>query len=178
MKSSIALLLILATFTLCFFGCKSNIPEEPATSNAVVHSYVNPFGETVAAPENIDPTEGGTTLPAQYVETINNVEIVFSSYYVYGNSVAEITNVVLDDDGFSVNAKGYADVKITAIGSRQDDMKIAYVAYDEAGEVVRRSHILADLKGVKEGDTVTERRLDFPREAVKIVFYNYIEPKN
>ena len=174
MKSALCLFLVLVTVTLCFFGC-SNIPEEPATTDTMTVSYVSPYGATAAAPINVDATEGGTTAPVQYVETTNNVEFVFSSYYVYKNSVAKINAVVLEDDGTTVNADGYADVEIIAIGSRKEDMKIAYTAYDENGEVVRSSFVLAKLDGVKEGDICENRRFDIPREAVKVVFSNYIE---
>lgn len=174
MKSALCLFLVLVTVTLCFFGC-SNIPEEPATTEIMKQSYVNPYGATAAPPVNIDPTEGGTTTPVQYVETTNNVEIVLSSYYVYKNSVAKITNIQIEDDGFSLDADGYADVEMMAIGSKKEGMKIGYTAYDENGEIVRKNHILATLDGVKEGDTCEGRRFTLPRETVKIVFHNYVE---
>ena len=174
MKSAISLFLVLVTVALCFFGC-SNIPEEPATSETMVQSYVNPYGATAAPPVNVDPTAGGTTIPVQYVETTNNVELVLNSYYVYKNSVAKITDIEIEDDGFSLRVSGFADVEIIDIGSRKEDMKIGFTAYDKDGNVVRRNHILADLDGVKKGDTCEERRFDFPREAVKIVFHDYIE---
>ena len=176
MKSAICLFLVLVTVTLCFFGC-SNVPEEPVTSETMVQTYVNPYGATAAPPVNIDPTEGGTTIPVQYVETTNNVELVLNSYYVYKNSVAKITNIELEDDGFSLRASGYADVEMMAIGSRKDDMKIGFTAYDKNGEVVRRNHILIELDGVKDGELCEDRRFDFPRETVKIVFYDYVEKK-
>lgn len=174
MKSALCLFLVLVTVTLCFFGC-SNVPEEPATTDTMTVSYVNPLGATAAPPVNVDPTEGGTTAPVQYVETTNNVEFVLSSYYVYKNSVAKINAVSLEDDGFSLNADGYADVEMIAIGSKKDGMKIGYAAYDANGELVRQSFILTTLDGVKEGDVCDGRRFDIPREAVKVVFSNYIE---
>ena len=174
MKSAICLFLVLVTVALCFFGC-SNVPEEPATSETMVQSYVNPYGATAAPPANVDPTAGGTTIPVQYVETTNNVELVLNSYYVYKNSVAKINAVELEDDGFSLAADGKADVEIMAIGSRKENMKIGYTAYDAEGNVVRSSYILAKLDDVKEGDVCEDRRFDIPREAVKVVFSNYIE---
>lgn len=174
MKSALCLFLVLVTVTLCFFGC-SNIPDEPATTDTMTVTYVNPLGATAAPPVNVDPTAGGTTVPVQYVETTNNVEFVFSSYYVYKNSVAKITSVELEDDGYSLNADGYADVEMMAIGSKKEGMKIAYAAYDENGEMIRSSFILANLDGVKEGDVCEDRRFDIPRETVKVVFSNYIE---
>lgn len=174
MKSALCLFLVLVTVTLCFFGC-SNIPEEPATTDTMTVTYVNPLGATAAPPVNVDPTEGGTTAPVQYVETTNNVEFVFSSYYVYKNSVAKINEVSLEDDGFSLAANGYADVEMIAIGSKKEGMKIAYAAYDENGEMIRSSFIMANLDGVKKGDVCEDRRFDIPREAVKVVFGNYVE---
>lgn len=174
MKSAISLFLVLVTVALCFFGC-SNIPEEPVTSETMVQSYVNPYGATAAPPVNIDPTEGGTTIPVQYVETTNNVELVLNSYYVYKNSVAKITDIELEDDGFSLRVSGFADVEMIDIGSKKEGMKIGFTAYDANGEVVRRNHILVTLDGVKKGDICEERRFDFPRETVKIVFHDYIE---
>lgn len=174
MKSALCIFLVLATIALCFFGC-SNVPEEPATTNTVTVTYVNPLGATAAPPVNVDPTEGGTTPPVIYVETTNNVEFVLSSYYVYKNSVAKIGNIVIEDDGFSLNADGYADVEMIAVGSRKDNMRIAYTAYDAQDNVVKSSYILAKLDGVKDGDVCNERRFEVPRDTVKIVFSNYIE---
>ncbi len=174
MKSALCLFLVLVTVTLCFFGC-SNIPDEPATTDTMTATYINPLGATAAPPVNVDPTEGGTTTPVQYVETTNNVEFVLSSYYVYKNSVAKINSVYVEDDGFSLNADGYAEVEMIAIGSKKDNMRIAYTAYDANGKVVRESYILATLDGVKEGDVCKDRRFEVPRDAVKIVFSNYIE---
>lgn len=174
MKSALCLFLVLVTVTLCFFGC-SNIPEDPATSEAVVYTYVNPYGETAAPPVNIDPTEGGTTAPVQYVEKTNDIELVLNSYYVYKNSVAKLSNIQIEDDGISVRASGYADVEMIAVGSKKEGMKIGFTAYDKDGNVVRRNHVFADLKGIGDGEVVAERRFDFPREAVKIVFHNYVE---
>lgn len=171
MKSALSIFLVLATIALCFFGC-SNVPEEPVTTNMATVTYVNPLGATAAPPVNAD---GETTAPVVYVETTNNVEFVLSSYYVYKKSVAKIGNIVIEDDGFSLNADGYADVEMIAVGSRKDNMRIAYTAYDAQGNVVKNSFILTNLDGVKDGDVCTERRFEVPRETVKIVFGNYIE---
>ena len=54
-------------------------------------------------------------------------------------------------------------------------MKIGFIGYDAEGNVVRDSFILVPLKGVKKGELVEDRRLDFPRECVKIVFCDYVE---
>lgn len=174
MKSLISVILAMTVIALCFFGCKSNIPEEPATTGSANFSYVNPYGQTAPNPANVTPSEG-QTFPIVYVETVNDVEIVLADYYVYGNSVAKINDIELKDDGISINADGYADVEVMEIGSRKDDIKIGFIAYDAKGEIVRRSYILVPLKGVKKGDTVERRRFDFPREATKIVFMDYVD---
>jgi zona occludens toxin (predicted ATPase) len=174
MKSALCLFFVLVTVTLCFFGC-SNIPEEPATTETIIQSYVNPYGETAAAPINVDPTSDGATAPVQYVEKTNNVEFVLSSYYVYKNSVAKINNIQIEDDGISISANGYADVEMIAIGSKKENMKIGYTAYDKDGNVVRKNYVLANLDGVKEGEICKERRFMIPRDAVKVVFSDFVE---
>lgn len=173
MKSTVCIFFAVIFVALCFVGC-SNIPEEPATTDTMKISYVDPYGETAAPPVNVD-NSGETTYPVKYIETVNDVEVVLSSYYVYGNSVATITDVKITDDGFSNSASGYADVRIDGIGSRKDGMKIGYTAYDKDGNIVRNSYLLAKLDGVKKGETCEDRRFDFPREAVKIVFYDYVD---
>lgn len=175
MKSFISVILAMTVIALCLFGCNSNnIPEEPATTGSANFSYVNPYGQTAPDPENVEPSEG-QTFPVIYIETVNDVEIVLADYYVYGNSVAKIKDIELKDDGISINADGYADVEVMGIGSRKDDIKIGFEAFDANGELVRKSYILVPLKGVKKGDTVERRRFDFPREAVKVVFSDYVE---
>ena len=176
MKSTISIFLVLICVALCFFGC-SNIPDEPATTSVVNHSYADPYGETVAPPVNADPEES-TTAAVKYLETINNVECVMSSYYVYGNSVATISDIKMEYEAFSsFPGNGYASVEMMGIGSKKNGMKIGYTAYNEAGEVVRESFMLAKLDGVKKGDTVAECRFDFPSETVKIVFHDYVAPE-
>lgn len=174
MKSLISVILATTVIALCFFGCKSNIPEVPATTGSANFSYVNPYGQTAPDPANVQPSEG-QTFPVVYVETINNVEIVQQDYYVFGNSVAKINNIELKDDGISINADGYADVEMMEIGSRKDDMKIGVKAYDANGNIVRNTYILVNLEDVKKGDVVERRRFDFPREATKIVLMDHVE---
>lgn len=172
MKKVISILLVVTFAALCLFGC-SNIPDEPPVTSAEKFTYVNPNGATVPVAENANPND--PEQPVRYIETINEVEFIFSSYHVYGNSVGTITDIEIDDDGFSLNVNAYADIRMDGIGSRNKGMKIGYTAYDKDGQVVRESHLLALLDGVKEGDTCEERRFDFPREAVKIVFHDYVE---
>lgn len=173
MKSLISIFLATLIVALCFVGC-SNVPDEAPTTAVANYTYVNPMGAVAPDPANVETTEG-QTFPTKYVETINDIEVVFSSYYVYNNNVATIENIEFEDDGFSVRANGFADVRVNAIGSRGDNMKIGYIGYDAEGNVVRDTFILVPLKGVKKGDLVEGRRLDFPRECVKIVFCDYVE---
>ena len=172
MKSTISIFLVLIAVTLCFFGC-SNIPDEPATTTVVNHSYANPYGEVVTPPANVDPSSAANE-PTKFVETINDVEFVVSDYNVYRNSVASIKDIELIYDEFSAfELTGYADVEVKAIGSRKDNIRIGYMAYDKAGEVVRDSFFLIPLDGVKEGDVVEECPFDFPEGTVKVVFSDF-----
>lgn len=174
MKSTISIFLVMVCVALCFFGC-SNIPEEPATTTIVNHSFANPYGETVAPPANADPSSG-TTAAVKYVETVNNIEFVVSDYNVYGNSVASIKDIELEYNAYSAfEVMGVASVEIMGIGSRKDNMRIGYIAYDKDGKVVRNSFLQAQLDGVKVGDVVTDCIFDFPEETVKIVFCDYVE---
>ena len=174
MKSTISIFLVMVCVALCFFGC-SNVPDEPATTTVVNHSYANPYGETAAPPANTEP---GNTEQAdvKYVETINNVEFVISDYNVYGNSVASIKDIKLEYNAFSAfELMGDASVEIKGIGSRKDNMRIGYTAYDKDGKVVRKSFLQAQLDGVKVGDVVEDCVFDFPGDAVKVVFFDYVE---
>ena len=171
MKSIISIFLVLVTVCLCFFGC-SNIPEEPVTTKIENHSYVDPYAETAPPAENASDFEG-QDVPVKYIEKINNVEFVLSSYYVYGNSVARIGNIEIVDYGLTHNASGYVDVEIMGIGRRKDGMKIGYTAYNAKGEIVKDVFVLASLEDAKEGDIIEDRRFEVPRDAVKIIFHDY-----
>lgn len=179
LKSIVGVTLSAAALLGCLTGC-SNIPKEPATTEVAQYSYVNERGMTLPAPANADPS-AKTTIG--YKSTVDTIDFELSSYYVYNNSVVEITDIELEDD-YTLNASGYATVKINALGnSRKDGVRVAYKAYDASGKLVRDSYILIPLKDVhfskddvrdaKVGDLIPDRRFDFPRETVKIVFENY-----
>lgn len=172
MKSTVSIILVLITVTLCLFGC-SNVPKEPATTSVEKYSYVNPYGETVAPPVNAEP---GKETSTKYVETLNDIEFVMSSYYVYNNCVAKINKVDLEYDQLLVNAvTGLADVEIMDKSLGEEWMKIGYVAYDKDGKVVRNTYLQASLKGNSKGDIVEKCVFDLPENAVKVVFTNYTE---
>ncbi len=172
MKSTISIILVMICVALCFFGC-SNVPEEPATTTVVNHSFVNPYGETVASPANTDVAPETTDAP-KYVETINDIEFVVSSYNVYGNSVAAIKDIKLEYNGYAAfEVTGVASIEIQAIGSRKDNMRIGYIAYDKDGKILRNTFVQAELDDVKVGDVVEECLFDFPEDTVKVVFYDF-----
>lgn len=173
MKSVISVILIVCALSLCLFGCKSNIPEQPAVTYSEQYTYYNPLGATVPATQ--DETEEGETASVQYVQTINNIQVVLEDYYVFGNSVAKISSIDIQDYGIG-NVNGYADVEMIAIGRRADGMRIGFRAYDAKGEIVRESYILAllDDKSISDGSVCENRRFDFPREAVKVEFFSYV----
>lgn len=174
MKSTISIFLVMVCVALCFFGC-SKLPEEPATTTVVNYSYVNPNGETVSPPANVDPNSD-TTAPVKYVETINNIEFVISDYNVYGKSVASIKDITLEYNEFSaLELMGVANVEIMSIGSRKDNMRIGYTAYNKDGKIVRKSFLQAELDGVKVGDVVGDCIFDFPEGTVKVVFFDYTD---
>lgn len=170
MKSTVSILLVLVTVALCLFGC-SNVPKEPATTSVENYSYVNPYGETVAPPAN---AESDNNISTKYVETVNDIEFVMSSYYVYNNCVAKINGIDLEYDQLLVNAvTGLADVEIMGKSLGEEWIKIGYVAYDKDGKVVRNTYLQASLKGNGKGDIVENCVFDLPEEAVKVVFSNY-----
>ena len=131
-KTVISATLALVIALLCFVCC-AKLPEDPVTTTAEKYSYVSPYGATAPVPDNQDEHPDATS--PQFVETINNVEVVFGSYYVYGKNAAKITSVDLRDTGISYNADGFVNVELLTVGSRSQDMKIGYTAYDKDGNV-------------------------------------------
>lgn len=171
MKSTISIILALALIVLCFAGC-SSIPKEPATTSVENHSYVNPYGEKVTPPVNA----ADKNTEDKYLETINDIEFVMSSYYVYNNCVAKITDIQLEYDSMLVDeVSGLASVEIMGKSLGEEWMRIGYVAYDKDGNVVKNTLFQASLKGVGKGDIVEKCVFDLPEETVKVVFQDYVE---
>ncbi len=172
MKSTVSIILALVLIALCFAGC-SNVPKEPATTSVEKFSYVNPYGEKVTPPVN---AETNKDTEDKYLETINDIEFVMSSYYVYKNCVAKITDISLEYDSMLVDeVSGLASVEIMGKSLGEDWMKIGYTAYDKDGKVVRNTHFQASLDGAGKGDIVEKCVFDLPDEAVKVVFFDYVE---
>lgn len=188
---SLASLLLVFSVLFSFAACntttkvpdytKPDIPEEIITDSA---TYVQRQYEAVTNAEPATSAEGeepatlaeGETTEApklELVERTGSLEIVKKNYFTYHNCVATIESIVFEDDGYSVDANGYANIKVTQIAKGESEMKIAYKAYDANGEICKDSYMLVKLEGVKEGDIVPDRRISLPREAVKIVFEDY-----
>lgn len=193
---SLASILLVFSVLFSFAACNTNpkvpeytkpdIPEEIITDSA---TYVQMQYETVTSAEGVTTAEGeepatlaeGETTEApkmQLVEKTGNVEVIKKNYFTYHNCVAEIESIIFEDDGYSVDANGYANIKVTQIAKGESEMKIAYKAYDANGEICKDSYMLVKLDGVKEGDVVADRRISLPRDAVKIVFEDYVPSSN
>lgn len=170
-KSIIAIIMVLATVATLFSGC-SGIPDEPPETSLEKYTYINPVGETVIANDEYLEKYGTNV---KYIKTINDVEISLNSYYVYSKNAATVDITSLDFDGVSVNAFGYVNINMIAIGKRADNMKIGYAAYDADGNMIYRSYMLLKLKGVKKNEE-NRHRFYFPTNSARIVFDNYTEP--
>ena len=189
---SLAALVLVFSVLFTFAACdgtqktpeytKPSIPEETITEAV---TYIQMQYETVTQAEGETKAEGEepatlaegetTEAPAmQLVEKTGNLEIIKKNYFTYHNCVATIESIVFEDDGYSVDASGYAAVKVTQLAKGESEMKIAYKAYDAEGNVCKDSYILIKLDGVKEGDIVADRRISLPRDAVKLVFEDYV----
>ena len=175
MKPVLKILIAAAIIVLCFAGC-SNIPDEPAVTSIEKYTYQDPFGMTAPVAENIEDYPG-MTQPLYYVATDHEIEVVQSSYYVYGNTVATMDNIVFDyaGTGFALRLSASADVTISAKGRSDDEMKIGYTAYDADGNKLDESAITVDISEMEDGDTFEDVLVQVPVESVKVVFHDYEE---
>lgn len=175
MKRFVCVILAASALALSFAGC-SSLPKDPAEEYTAQLTYVDPAGMTVVV---TNPDTGKTEIKG--IETVGNIQLVFEDYYVYGKSVAKITDVEIQDLGIG-SVRGFADVEMITVGTRKNGMKIDYTAYDKDGNVVRDSYVLAVLEEtenspkVNDGDVVERRLFEFPRGTVKVVFNSYVEP--
>lgn len=171
MKSALKIISVFFA-SLFILGACSNIPDEPATSSVKEYTYIDPVSATYPVPENADEFPG-VTFPLKYVEGPVNIQCVISSYYVDGNSVARIESVSFDRQPGSARTSGVLTVKIDAIGSRKNGMRIAYTCYDAEGNPISEDFFtLAELKDIKKGDTV-RMPISLINGTAKIVFSNY-----
>ena len=175
MKSVLKILLAAVMLLTCLTAC-SNIPDEPAVTSVEKYTYYDHYGQTAPVAENIKDYPN-MTQPVYYYKTTHEIECVRSSYFVYGNTVAEITDVRFDYEGtgFSMFINGRADVKITAKGMRDDEMRIGYTAYDEDGKKLDTSSIVFNIEELDEGDVWEDTIVIIPDNTARIVFHDYEE---
>lgn len=175
MKSVLKILITAAMLTSCLAAC-SNIPDDPAVTSVEKHTYIDPYGQTAPVAENIEDYPG-ITQPLYYAKTTHEIECVMSSYYVYENTVAEITDIdfSFEGTGFSLQVTGLADVKITAKGRRDKEMRIGYTSYGENGEKLDVSSIVFDIEDIEEGEVWDSALVLVPKDTVKVVFHDYEE---
>lgn len=171
MKSKISIILALVTVLLCFAAC-SNIPDEPATTAVEYHSYVDPYAETVAPPVNASE---GAEYKNQYLEKVENIEFVMSSYYADGNTAAKITKIDFMSPDMVMDMRGLATIEIIGKSRSQEYMRIAYTAYDANGKVLRNTFLQGKLEGVGNGESCAPAPFEIPDGTVKIVFSDYVE---
>ncbi len=173
MKQVFKILIAAVLLTLCLTAC-SNIPDKPAVTSVEKHTYVDPYGQTAPVPENIEDYPG-MTQPLYYAKTTHEIECVMSSYYVYGNSVAEIEDIdfSFEGTGFALQVTGRADVRMIAKGMRDEEMRIGYTSYDENGKKLDESSIVFSIEDIEEGQIWDAALVLVPKDTVKVVFHNY-----
>ena len=173
MKRFFKILTPLMLAVLCFAGC-SNIPDEPATTGIENHTYINELGKTVPVAENIGDYPG-ITQPPKYLPTTHDVEFVVKSYYVYGNTVVTFDGIELESlDVPQANVYGTVDARILGKG-KEAEMKIAYNAYDENGNLLKNNGCMkADIDGKKD-DSTFRFLFAVPMGTAKVEFYDYAE---
>lgn len=171
MKKTFKLLACAAAVLMCMSGC-SNIPEEPATTGTAEFTYKNAIGETVPVAENLDDYPG-ITQPPKHIETVHSIRFVQRSYYVYGNTVASVNAIELENMDIP-QATVYGRAKATIIGKGKEDyMKIAYNAYDVSGNLLKENGCMSiSIDGKKDGEAV-EMTFGVPAGTAKVEFYDY-----
>ena len=160
-----------ALIAFCFFGC-SNIPDEPATTGTEHRTYINELGETVPIAENIDDYPG-ITQPPKHIATTHDVELVLRSYYIFGNTVVTFDGVELENiDVPQSLVYGTVNARIMGKG-KEKEMKIAYRAYDENGNLLKKNGCMtADIDGM-DNDSTFDFLFAVPLGTAKIEFYDY-----
>lgn len=157
---------------LCFAGC-SNIPDYPAATAVEKHTYINEVGETVPVAENIGDYPG-LTQPPKHIATTHEVELVVSSYYVYGNTVVTFSNVEFENIDTPQNTVyGSLNGVITGKDKKDEEFKIAYNAYDENGNLIKADGCMTrTLNRLKEDDEISFT-FGVPLGTAKIEFVDY-----
>lgn len=162
----------LALAALCLAGC-SNIPDSPATTAVEKRTYINGVGATAPVAENIDKYPG-VTQPPKSVATTHEVELVVSSYYVYGNTVINFGNVEFENIDTPQNTVyGSFNGVISGKDKKDKEFRIAYNAYDENGKLIKENGCMErNVNGMKDGDEISFT-FAVPLGTAKIEFFDY-----
>lgn len=171
MKRFLKAFVPLALAALCFAGC-SVLPDEPATTAVEKHTYINEVGETVPVAENIADYPG-ITQPQKFIATTHEVELVVSSYHVFGDTVMTYESVELENvEAPAREIFGLLNCVVTNKG-KEKEMKISYNAYDENGELLKKDGcITRNIVNLKEDDEISFS-FDVPLGTAKIEFFDY-----
>ncbi len=171
MKRFLKAFIPLTLAVCCFAGC-SDMPDEPATTAVEKHTYINEVGETVPVAENIADYPG-ITQPPKFIATTHEIEVVVSSYYVCGDTVVTYENVEIENvDAPPTEVFGTLDCVLTSKG-KEKEMKIAYNAYDENGELLKKDGCLARTIGNLREDDEISFSFGVPLGTAKIEFFDY-----
>ncbi len=173
MKNFIKLLsvAVLLAATLC--AC-SNVPKEPATTELVAYTYMDPLASTIPEPENASDYPG-VTMADKYIAAPVGIDFLMSSYHVYKNTVAKITNVEIEYQNPALYLNAVVTVQLEAIGKAKNGLKIGYKCLDGNGNALNGAPaniIDIDLTDCKKGDTVENVRIILPKGTVKVEFFN------
>lgn len=177
-----AALLLAFSMIFAFAACKKDKDETPSdekTTEKATYNETAPAEPLVTSKDEIMYPEytyvANGENPGTYSEVIDNIEVVYQSYYGYRNSYSKIIDLQIEDIDRLGNLDGYASVEMLGVGEGES-MRIGYKCYDANGEVVRNVFFSVWYDGnVKAGDVIKDCRLDIPRETVKIEFFDYKE---
>lgn len=178
-KKFAAVLLVFA-IAFAFAACnkdKEDASETETTTEKVTYNETKPAEPLVTStgevmyPEYTYVADGENS--GSYTEMVDNIEVIYQSYYGYNNSYSKIIDLQIEDIDRLGNLDGYATVELLGVGEG-DSMRIGYRCYDAEGEIVRNVFFTVWYDGaVKAGDVIKDCRMDIPRDTVKIEFFDY-----
>ena len=164
-------------FAACNKGKDETKPTE-TTTEKVTYNETAPAEPLVTSkgdviyPEYTYVSDGES---GSYTEVVENIEVVYQSYYGYHNSYSKIIDLKIEDIDRMGSLDGYATVELLGVGEGES-MRIGYRCYDAEGNVVRNVFFSVWYDGaVKAGDVVKDCRMDIPRNTAKIEFFDYVE---
>lgn len=178
----ITALILAFVLAFAFAACSKDKDETPATESTTEKATYNETApaealvtsrDEIMYPEYTYVAEGENS--GKYSEIIDNIEVVYQSYYGYHNSYSKIIDLQIEDIDRLGNLDGYASVEMLGVGEGEN-MRIGYRCYDADGEVVRNVFFSVWYDGnVKAGDVIKDCRMDIPRDTVRIEFFDYTE---